>query len=228
MSITSNKALIINMIKKHYGFTTDREFAHFLGIKPTTLSSWYARNSFDFELVYAKCKDIDANWLLTGEGKMLKYENALIYKNDFSSKFEKIKESQLVKLYNMEAVAGLFPVFYDKAEVLDYLILPNLPKCDGAFSVRGDSMAPIIEKGDILLFSMINQFEEIIWGQIYLVSFVRGDAKYNIIKYIDKGNNSKNIQLRSNNPSYQPTEITWESIRAIAIIRATVRLNEFN
>lgn len=29
-----------------------------------------ARNTFDIELIYAKCENLDANWLLTGEGSM--------------------------------------------------------------------------------------------------------------------------------------------------------------
>ena len=29
-----------------------------------------ARNTFDIELIYAKCENLDANWLLTGEGTM--------------------------------------------------------------------------------------------------------------------------------------------------------------
>lgn len=31
-----------------------------------------ARNTFDIELIYAKCEDLDANWLLTGEGSMFR------------------------------------------------------------------------------------------------------------------------------------------------------------
>lgn len=72
MSNKKNISLILNALKKHYNFKSNIEFANFLGIAPTTLSSWYSRNTLDYDLIYAKCKDIDANWLLTGEGPMLK------------------------------------------------------------------------------------------------------------------------------------------------------------
>lgn len=72
MSTKKNNSLILNEIKSHYKFKKDSHFADFLGIAPTTLSSWHSRNSFDYELVYAKCGDIDGNWLLTGEGPMLR------------------------------------------------------------------------------------------------------------------------------------------------------------
>jgi len=64
--------LILNEIKKHYKFKSDAEFARFLEIKPQTLSSWYSRNTINNELMSAKCVEIDANSLLTGNGEMLK------------------------------------------------------------------------------------------------------------------------------------------------------------
>ena len=67
-----DKCLILSEIKSYYKLKTDADFARFLGIKPQTLSSWYTRNVFDIELLYAKCVDIDANWLLTGRGEMLR------------------------------------------------------------------------------------------------------------------------------------------------------------
>lgn len=74
MSTINDKSLILNEIKFHLGFNKDSDFARFLGIKPQTLSTWHSRNTFDIELVYAKCEQIDANWLLGGGGPMLKSE----------------------------------------------------------------------------------------------------------------------------------------------------------
>lgn len=72
MSNILNKSLILNEIKNHYNFTSDSEFAKFLGVKPQTLSSWHTRNTFDIELTYAKCENINADYLLTGKGSVEK------------------------------------------------------------------------------------------------------------------------------------------------------------
>lgn len=72
MRIIKDKSLILNRIKLHYGFKTDAQFAKFLGIKPNSLSNWYSRNTMDYELIFSKCDEIDANWLFTGEGEMIK------------------------------------------------------------------------------------------------------------------------------------------------------------
>lgn len=67
-----NKKSILDAIKLYYRFKSNTEYATFLGIAPQTLSNWYSRNTLDYDLIYSKCVGIDANWLLTGKGSMLK------------------------------------------------------------------------------------------------------------------------------------------------------------
>lgn len=62
--------MIIRELIEQYSDGKNADFAKLLGVKPQTISSWMARNTFDIELVFAKCENIDANWLLTGEGNM--------------------------------------------------------------------------------------------------------------------------------------------------------------
>ena len=70
-----DKSLILRDIKKYLGFKKDSDFAEFLGIKQNTLSNWKTRNTIDYDLIISKCEKIDANWLLTGKGSMLKTES---------------------------------------------------------------------------------------------------------------------------------------------------------
>lgn len=70
---TKNKTKqIISMLKDAFNLKNDVEFAAFLGIATTTLSSWKSRDSLDYDLIYAKCVGIDANWLLSGDGEMMR------------------------------------------------------------------------------------------------------------------------------------------------------------
>lgn len=72
MSTNVDKSQILKDLKAYYGFKSDTDFAGFLGISVQTLSSWYRRNSFDIDLIYAKCITIDGNFLLTGKGNIEK------------------------------------------------------------------------------------------------------------------------------------------------------------
>lgn len=67
-----DKYLILKKIKEHYNFKTDAEFAHFLDITPQNLKHWYNRNTFNISVLVTKCQDINSEWILSGEGEMLK------------------------------------------------------------------------------------------------------------------------------------------------------------
>lgn len=63
-----DKNLLINRIKEAYKLKTDTELARFLGVATTTLSSWKTRNNIDFERIFARCANINWNFLIYGIG----------------------------------------------------------------------------------------------------------------------------------------------------------------
>jgi len=115
MSNKLDKSLILNDIKLYYNFSSDTDFANFLGVKPQTLSSWRVRNTFDIELMYAKCVNIDANFLLTGKGNMIRENNhSKSDEGDIKDSFNNIKDFN-ARIYNKSAVdKGEFPDIKDQ------------------------------------------------------------------------------------------------------------------
>ena len=81
-----DKSLILNEIKKQLNIKTDKAFSEFLGINKSTLSMWRERNSFDIELLFSKCEQIDANFLLTGKGNVFRKVESEPFANE-----EKVK-----------------------------------------------------------------------------------------------------------------------------------------
>lgn len=67
---------MLDQIKNHLEFQKDSELADYLEITRQTLSNWKSRNSFDAELIYSKCGEINPAWLLTGDGPMLQKDSA--------------------------------------------------------------------------------------------------------------------------------------------------------
>ena len=51
MSEKINKAGVLDRIKSYYGLKNNAKLASFLGVAPTTISSWYARDSFDLDIL---------------------------------------------------------------------------------------------------------------------------------------------------------------------------------
>lgn len=59
----------------HYANGSKAKFARLLGVTPQAISTWLNRNVFDIELIYAKCEHVNADWLLSGEGSMLREDD---------------------------------------------------------------------------------------------------------------------------------------------------------
>lgn len=90
-----DKILILNNIKKHYGFKTDAEFARFLGINPQNIRNWFARNNYNANLLIEKCAEINPQYIITGDGEMLKKE---AQPNKISATLASLSDEELSEL----------------------------------------------------------------------------------------------------------------------------------
>lgn len=67
-----DKRGMLDAMIAHYTGGNKAKFAILLGVSAQTISAWGTRNTFDSELIYTKCIGISSDWLLTGEGSMLR------------------------------------------------------------------------------------------------------------------------------------------------------------
>jgi len=137
-------------------------------------------------------------------------------------------ESQQIPLYDIEAVAGLVPLFQDNKTFrpLDHISIPHLPKCDGAVYVTGDSMYPLLKSGDIVMYKEVHDIpNSIFWGEMYLVSVALNDEEYITVKYLQRGQTPDKVVLVSENKHHQPKEVEIDKIRALALVKASIRVN---
>lgn len=133
-------------------------------------------------------------------------------------------ESQDIPLYDLSATAGLMAIFNDNhISPDDYLRIPNLPPVDGAIYLRGESMTPLLKSGDIIIFKRLAlSLDSILWGQIYLLSFIAGGDFFTVVKYVQKSDTPDCIRLVSHNDRFQPKDIPLSSIQALAIVKASI------
>lgn len=67
-----DKGAMVECLVNHYCNGNKAQFAKMLGVTAQTISSWIARNTFDAELIYAKCDGVSGEWLLSEKGEMIK------------------------------------------------------------------------------------------------------------------------------------------------------------
>lgn len=175
--------------------------------------------------------DLSPAWLLTGEGDMLRSKReikpAAITRHHQAAYKEKELPESVVPLFDIDAAANLHSIFSQKDQnVIDTLSIPGLPQCDGAVYVRGDSMYPLIGAGDIIIFKMIEDFNVLVYGEMYLIDFTIAGVDYLVLKYIRRSNITDHIQLISHNTLHDPMDIPITGcIRAMAIVKASIRFN---
>lgn len=187
------------------------------------------------EKFYSTYPEINPEWLLTGRGNMLKSDNEnkessiIIHHGDRKTR-DKIIESQEIPLYDLEATAGLVELFKGgkAAQVLETIKIPNLPSCDGALSVTGDSMYPLLKSGDIVLYKQIPvNPDSIFFGEMYLLGVMIDEFEEMItVKYVQKSDKGDDyVKLVSLNQHHQSKDIQIKRVTAMAIIKASIRFN---
>ena len=175
--------------------------------------------------------DVNPDWLLTGRGNMEKEPNlqqaGMQVQEKFPLKTDNLVALQRIPLYNLEATAGLVSLFNDVDAIpISYISLPDLPACDGAVYVRGDSMYPLLKSGDIVLYKQVHDMQYgIFWGEMYLISANVDGDEFVTIKYIHKSERENCVKLVSHNQHHEPKDIPISMIRALALVKASVRYN---
>ncbi len=125
----------------------------------------------------------------------------------------------------------MVPLFQDSKsqDPIDHISIPHLPKCDGAVYVTGDSMYPLLKSGDIVLYKEIHDVaNEIFWGEMYLLGIDMSGEEYVTVKYIQKSEIQGCVRLVSQNKHHQDKDVEISKIKALALVKASIRINSMN
>lgn len=230
-----DKGIMVEKLVDYFSNGNKAAFAKQLGVSPQTVHSWIARNTFDSELVFAKCDGLSADWLLTGEGPMLRSEDGIRFEETIQrapvrlhrisgKSRDTVVSEQSVPLYGVEATAGIMAQGDMSDYIIDHISIPHMPKVDGALVVTGDSMYPIIKSGDIVLYKVFQDFKHIIYGQMYLVSVIMEGDTLVLVKYVYKVEGADDfILLVSENKHHEPFKVPLTSVRSLALIKGSIR-----
>lgn len=168
--------------------------------------------------------ELSAEWVMTGQGEMIKQEPVHIYPAKYTEK----KQEGNIKLYDLEASANLHTLFLRRDEnILGEINVPNVPVCDGAVYVKGDSMYPLLKSGDIIAYKIIKpEVQNIFYGEMYLLSIDMDGDEYLTVKYVNRSDRGEEwIRLDSFNKYYEPKDFPLASVRAMALVKLSISVH---
>lgn len=185
---------------------------------------------------------INTEWLLVGNGEMLKTKNTenlnkknvkeFVKENTEKRKVQKNltftetpteTESAGIPLIPIEAMAGWGT---GEVQVMDYEMgLYKVPefdniKVDFMIRARGSSMYPKYNSGDTLACLKVELGVFFQWNKVYVLDTSQGA----MVKRIKKSDKENHILCVSDNPNYDPFDLPLEDLYAIALVVGVIRL----
>lgn len=246
-----DKTLILNKIIKYKKFKSDAEFARFLEIPAQNLSKWKSRNTYDVELLYTKCPELNPEWLLIGKEPMLKSgedepkktqqksnytdeELRAITRGELKVPKNNTSRTQEVTAYESPKGVPLLPfdafagigddvdgINFDTIEERYVIPLFDGIKVDFMIPVRGSSMYPKYSSGDVVACRLIKDILFFQWNKVYVLDTISQGV---IMKRVKKSEKPDSLRCISDNKDYDPFDIPMEDVRNIALVVGVIRL----
>nr|DAK19393.1 MAG TPA: putative transcriptional regulator [Caudoviricetes sp.] len=186
--------------------------------------------------IIEKYSNLNIEWVLSGKGNMLKtsHEDSKlssleVVKSHKPKYIEKKEDVQDIPLFNFKASAGIKEILGPSSNdfLIDTIRIPDMPKCDGAIKIMGDSMMPKLKPGDIIMYKeMPLNIQDLFYGEMYLVSYEIDGDYYVVVKYIRKSEKGEPfIKLVSENPEHASKDIEFGRINALALIKGYINVS---
>lgn len=206
---------IIQRAKKALNLKNDKDLSILLGVSKSTLSNWNNNSrSIDYPLLFSKCEHINFDWLLTGEGEMLR-------KTEKDASEEEPKKSRnLIPFYDDVVTVGgrnSISASMDGHMPGNDMIDAGDWFTDATAAIRhyGDSMEEY-PSGCILALKELHDRRQIVWGRNYCIE----TDEMRVTKRLQPGAEDYLMAYSSNKETYPDGHLVHEPFR---IYKDTIR-----
>lgn len=164
--------------------------------------------------------DISAEWLITGEGSMLKSDG--IPTSDSLPVAKPADPALGIPLIPSEAFCGYGTPAFDDQAIEEFYYVAEFKQADFLIRVKGNSMYPKYSSGDIIACRKVNELLYFQWNKIYAIYTNSQGIMVKRVRESSKGDDY--VTLISDNPNYAPFDIPRSDIAAIALVIGVIRV----
>lgn len=161
------------------------------------------------------------SWILTGKGNMIISQNTDM-KNEELPVAHRTESNEGIPLIPINAMAGAFTGDQSVMEYeCDRYIIPSFKGADFLIGVKGSSMYPRYNSGDIVACKRLNlQNLFFQWNKVYVLDTDQGP----LIKRIKPGTDKDHVTIVSDNKDYEPFELAIDHIYHVALVVGVIRV----
>lgn len=189
------------------------KFEEQLGIATGYMSSKAMTITSDvIEKVTSAYPELNLDWLITGNGSMLRKNNLAI-----------IPQGRTKPRIPLTAAAGALS--YEERGVTlkeceQMPIVNQFPSYDFTMFIKGDSMSPKYESGDEIACRWVNEKRFIQWGKVHVLDTTQGIIVKKVYEDGDK------IRCVSINPDYPPFSVPKDDIHSMSLVVGSLSIIE--
>ena len=187
---------LLNRIKFQYD-VNQSEIARAIGVKPTYLSDILnGRIALSDQIREKLCKEFP--------------ESDVVFEGS---------EQKGLPLIPIEAVAGFGTQQFPDIPVEGFYQIAEFQTADFLVRIKGDSMTPKYNAGDIIACKKVTDLLFFQWGRVYVV-----DTKSQgmMVKRVRQSTTEEKIRLVSENPDYDPFDIPRSDINAVSLVMGAI------
>lgn len=126
-----------------------------------------------------------------------------------------------IPLIPYDAFAGYGVMEYQDLAIEDYYHVREFQSADFLLRIKGDSMAPKYNGGDLIACKKVTDVTFWQWHRIYAICTKNQGI---LIKRVEQGANGKAITCVSENDHYAPFELNYDEIISVALVMGGISL----
>lgn len=194
--------------------TSIRAFEEYCGLTNGTVSSVKKKGpgaDIVQKISYAY-PELDLNWLFTGIGTMVKTK-----RNDATP-----ENATRLPLIPIEAFAGPGLPTYEDERIEDFYTVSEFKNSDFLIRVKGDSMVPRYNGGDIVACKRVKDVYFLQWNRAYVICT---ESQGVMIKRVQPSEKEGCIKCVSDNEKYAPFDVPMNDIVQIALVNGAITLD---
>lgn len=164
-------------------------------------------NSNTLKRIVDKYPQLSLDWVILGKGEELREVTQLPH---------------TLPLIPYEAFAGPgLPTFEDE-RVEDFYTVSEFKNSDFLIRVKGDSMTPKFNGGDLVACKKVTEAYFFQWGRVYVIYT---NSQGIMIKRVEPSEDDAYIRCVSDNPKYAPFDVPKSDILQVALVNGAITLD---
>lgn len=133
-----------------------------------------------------------------------------------------LRANSYVPLYALHRNMQLSEAFERKLKPIEWVRIPYVD-CDGAIEMKSDSMTPVINRGDLMIYKVMDKNDFILSDALCIIGFKKDDKYFTAVRYIktDVDDENKLFLYSAQNPT-EMRPIDRSEIEDLAYVSATI------